>query len=1271
MSIRRRILTPMITLTIVCCIGVLVSSIWLYYRELTDAMNSKLSVAQTVVEEEISELLSKAHLAAAAMRVHQNLSDAIINNDVERVAAIADSLKQMAQLDFCTIVDKDGIVIVRVHESGRSGDSLAELPHIKSALDGKIESNIIAGSTIRLGVMAGAPVHDIDENIIGAVSLGFRLDTQDFVYKSKRISGAEVSVFHENERIASTAYDNDGVYTLGTVMDETASEKVLSGGYHTVNIQLLGREAITRYIPLFGADGYAIGAVSVGLFTAEETEKLVFFVISGLLITLAILVGSIIFARFISKNIEIRLNNMMDEISYANEYSKLLMESMDTMIVITEIESDKIIYLNEAFKNEFSLTKNVIGKECWKTIVEGSFQRCGFCPKNDLEQDSDEVVSWEFFNPKTQKYYRIISRFIDWIDGTRVFIEQCIDITEVKESLEKVREMMLAVEVAHITTDAMFESNPQINILFDRDFNFIDCNPAAIEFFGFNTKQEMIDGFIDLTQHDLPENSEEKSHPNPIFGRLDSTVENGSCKFEEEIIINGESKALIVELITIPYKDDFAIVAYIYDMTELKNLQKRLENESSTLKAIFDSMPDLIFCKDTNLKFTRCNKSLLEYYNLSEDLLLGKSDASLLGIPSRLDENDKVVDRTVIKENRTIIVEESIPAPDGSVRLFETSKIPITQENNVIGIMGIARDITERKSMEEAAQSASHSKSLFLASMSHEIRTPMNSIIGLSELALDDDIPENTRDYLISIQDSAEWLLKIINDILDISKVESGKIEFEHIPFILSDVLAHCQSAIMSKVSDKGIALHCYAEPLIEKRLIGDPVRLRQVISNLLSNAVKFTNTGTVKVHTSIDSSDEESITIQFEIKDSGIGMTPEQIDRVFNPFSQADDSITRRFGGTGLGLTITKNIIELMGGRLEVDSTPGLGSIFSFKLRFGLIEGEDVSYKEVITDDFERPFFKGEVLVCEDNKLNQKVICDNLQKVGLTYVVAGNGKECVDIIKQRIKNNEKPFDLIFMDIHMPVMDGLDAASRITALGVKTPIVALTANVMTNDLELYKLSGMNETVSKPFTSQDIWRCLAKYIPVLYYTSVDKRSQTSETKKAQEMIKTNFVRSNQNTYDELIAALESGNIVLAHRVVHTLKGNAGLIGESRLQSVAASIEDTLSSSGDNIDDDTMLSLKSELESVLDKLAPYLAVTKTESNNVTLDIDKALELLDKLEPLINNNDTACLKLLDDLRKIPESEELVKQIEDFKFRPAIALLIYLRKRLLLKSK
>jgi len=501
----------------------------------------------------------------------------------------------------------------------------------------------------------------------------------------------------------------------------------------------------------------------------------------------------------------------------------------------------------------------------------------------------------------------------------------------------------------------------------------------------------------------------------------------------------------------------------------------------------------------------------------------------------------------------------------------------------------LRRPYEEIDHLRETAEEMSASKSKFLATMSHEIRTPMNSILGFSEFALDNELSPKVRDYLTKIKINIEWLIHIVNDILDISKVESGKMELEKIPFNMHELFSSCRTLIMPKAVEKGIMLHFYVEPSMGKKPLGDPTRLRQVLVNLLSNAVKFTNTGMVKLNAVLRSMDEKTITMFFEVKDSGIGMTSEQIKKIFEPFTQAEAATTRKYGGTGLGLSITKNIVEMMGGKLSVDSNPGIGSRFSFELVFDTVdaEHEHLFDDQMVIHELDKPAFEGEVLLCEDNPMNQQVVYEHLARVGLTTIIADNGQKGYELVKKRQDNNEKQFDLIFMDMHMPVMDGLEASEKIKELQTGVPIVAMTANIMFNDREIYKNSGMIECVGKPFTSQELWRCLMKYftpkIPGSDYKNTKLEASLEFQRKLQEL----FVKGNLNKYQEIVDALEADDIVLAHRLAHSLKGDAGNVGKIILQKAATDVEQNLKNGKKLVSAEQLSILKMELDIVLNE------------------------------------------------------------------------------------
>lgn len=389
------------------------------------------------------------------------------------------------------------------------------------------------------------------------------------------------------------------------------------------------------------------------------------------------------------------------------------------------------------------------------------------------------------------------------------------------------------------------------------------------------------------------------------------------------------------------------------------------------------------------------------------------------------------------------------------------------------------------KELEEEKSRAEHSekaKEQFLANMSHEIRTPMNAIMGMTRLLLEKTPREDQLKYLNAIKQSSDNLLIIINDILDLSKIEAGKINFETIDFDLSEQIKSVYTTIKLNADEKGLALKYTIADDVPVKIIGDPYRLNQILLNLAGNAIKFTENGSVMINVSTIERSDARVKIKFEIKDSGIGIAQDKLDYIFNMFTQESSSTTRKFGGTGLGLAICKKLVELQGGTIHVESETGKGSAFSFILSYGIQQIDSINEQTEIPVDYHTAQLKNiSILLAEDNEFNQMVAVDSIQDAieGVQIDLAKNGKEAVEMVKQ------KQYDLVLMDIQMPEMDGHEATRIIRknpdAKINSIPIIAITASVIKAEVDKCFESGMNEFVGKPFSTEELLDKISKVL----------------------------------------------------------------------------------------------------------------------------------------------------------------------------------------------
>lgn len=505
------------------------------------------------------------------------------------------------------------------------------------------------------------------------------------------------------------------------------------------------------------------------------------------------------------------------------------------------------------------------------------------------------------------------------------------------------------------------------------------------------------------------------------------------------------------------------------DNAQRKKIEEALRANRQLLENVLENSPGVIYAKRADGRYTYINHEWEVVCGFTREQVIGKTDFDLF--PQAIAEQFRTNDITAMNAGRVIQSEERINSA-GSEQIFLSKKVPlVSNSGEVEGLCGISANITDIRRTELAlreaktlAEEATKSKSEFLANMSHEIRTPLNAIIGLSHLSLTSELSARQRDYVSKIHGAGVSLLELINGILDFSKVEAGKLELEVSQFKLDTVLQNVLTFVGQKAQDKGLELLFDISSQIPPLLLGDPLRLGQIVMNLLGNAVKFTDQGEVRLAARIEQQDGERVKLRFLVSDSGIGMNEEAVQRLFRPFAQADSSTTRKYGGTGLGLAISKNLVELMGGTIQVKSLPDVGSTFSFDVWLGIADND--APQEIVPARLSDL----KVLVVDDNDSAREILEKLLRGLGATVSEAASGPEAIEAVK--VANGQRQFDLVLLDWRMPTMDGVETARRIqliTGLKNKPALVIVTAFGGAEVRVKAEDAGIDHVLIKPVT----------------------------------------------------------------------------------------------------------------------------------------------------------------------------------------------------------
>ena len=605
---------------------------------------------------------------------------------------------------------------------------------------------------------------------------------------------------------------------------------------------------------------------------------------------------------------------------------------------------------------------------------------------------------------------------------------------------------------------------------------------------------------------------------------------------------------------------------------------ERFVSKGLFFKSIVEDGSDMVMVVDYD-GIIRYHNNSLRFYGYPGKELLGKNFFDLI----HPDETKKVKNgfKTSIKKEFNRAVEFRFKGKDGHYRSFEFNSLNLKHREGIDGLILDCRDITQRKKDAEALILAQQAKEQFMANISHELRTPINGIAGIASLLAGGAPPEEARTYLNAIRSAAENLKVIINDILDISSIESGKLTFEKIGFNLEDLVSGLEGTFSVQAKNKNVNLFFEVAPETHRIYFGDPVRLNQILINLIGNALKFTQKGSVSLMVSLHASEKETCELKFEVKDTGIGIAADKLSKIFERFSQADSSVTRKYGGTGLGLTIVKQLVELQRGSIRVSSLEGVGSVFTVVIPYETSSDLKQQFKKSNpTADASNKLLKNlHVLLVEDNDINQLYAGSILKSWGTKFDVAENGFVALEKLK-----TIKP-DLILMDVQMPVMDGFEA-SRSIRLGDESirqiPIIALTAHANQSIINKCTESGMNDYIPKPFTPGELQDILMRYtgkkapaagtavktkltaqktksnpvdFDLTYLIQVSNHDRSFITQ-----ILESFLENARKTLESVRGTLKNGETHSLSAVVHKIKPSLTMIGAEQARQLAMEIEE---------------------------------------------------------------------------------------------------------------
>lgn len=904
-------------------------------------------------------------------------------------------------------------------------------------------------------------------------------------------------------------------------------------------------------------------------------------------------------SEFLNNQVSKRLESE-SQLTNTVELLKTLLDSLQSGILV-EDENRNVLFTNQKFCDIFSIPmhpESMIGKnfsypeERCKSLLKGNET---FSSRIKEIVHDKKIVENEVFETISGYFLKrdYIPIFIN--DEHRGHLWKYVNVTQkiqtrklLEQSEERSRLIMNASLNAIITVDCegkiMFWNNPAETI------------------FGWN-REEVIGRVLSeliippqyVEAHNRGMKNYMKTGDGPVLNKhFEITALNRS----------GVEFPIEISIIPIQQNGETFFCSFIQDISERKKAESKLKSQEQKYRNIIANMNLGLMVVDNEEVIQFANQSFLDMSGYEMDEILGKRASDLLVS----EESAEFMKSKLEMRRKGISDVYQLPVKNKKkeLRWWTIGGAPeYDDKGELIGSIGIHLDITEQKQMEIdlqnekiKAQEASKAKEIFLANMSHEIRTPLNAIIGFLRELEKQEVNNTQKDYIEKSTIASKHLLSIINNVLDISKIEAGEMSLEYEDFVFENSIRNVVNVLQSKAEQKGLTLTTNISETIHEVLIGDALRLEQILFNLVGNALKFTHQGCVSVDCELINEKNDSQELSISIRDTGIGIDKDFVDFVFRKFSQEDKAITRKFGGTGLGMAITKELVQLMGGRIEVQSKKNEGTTIRIILDFkkGSKDNLEIEHTETININIDNL----SVLLVEDNDLNRMVAQNSLKYYNCKVTEAENGIVALDILKKQ------KFDVILMDIQMPEMDGIEATRILrNEWKLTTPIIALTANAFKTEIEKCRAVGMNDYITKPFDESEMMEIIAKHVgnDRVVPTQIVKTEKLYNLEGLQEVckgeadfmetIRDMFVEQTQTVLKEVEKSISDNNFLAVYQYIHEIKPSVEMFG---IMSIMDSIKELEWLSRETQDKNKMTALFELIKTTLQEVVVQLQEDK---------------------------------------------------------------------------